>query len=61
MNWYYKEKFDADHFWELKGVVPQLSAHNTKFTYKRICKIPDKTTWERFFVNAHYLTQQNYF
>ena len=19
MNWYYKEKLDADHFWELKG------------------------------------------
>ena len=23
--------------------------------------IPDQTTWERFFVNTHYLTQQNYF
>ena len=23
--------------------------------------IPDKTTWGNVFVNAHYLTQQNYF
>ena len=23
--------------------------------------IRDKTTWENVFINAHYLTQQNYF
>ena len=27
----------------------------------RVATILDKTTWENVFINAHYLTQQNYF
>ena len=69
MNWYYKEKLDADHFWELKGLVPQLKAHNTKSTYKqnkRAVISLSLNSWTKllenvFFVNAHYFTQQNYF
>ena len=38
--------------------VPALNAQNRLFQSNTIL---DKTTWENVFINAHYLTQQNYF
>ena len=38
--------------------VPAVNAQNRLF---RSDTILDKTTWENVFINAHYLTQQNYF
>ena len=38
--------------------VRALNAQNRLFQSNTIL---DKTTWENVFINAHYLTQQNYF
>ena len=38
--------------------VPAVNAQNLLFQSNTIL---DKTTWENVFINAHYLTQQNYF
>ena len=38
--------------------VPTVNAQNRLFWSNTIL---DKTTWENVFINAHYLTQQNYF
>ena len=38
--------------------VPALNAQNRLFQSNTIL---DKTTWENVFINAYYLTQQNYF
>ena len=37
--------------------VPALNVQNRLFQSNTIL---DKTTWENVFINAHYLTQQNY-
>ena len=38
--------------------VPALNAQNRLLQPNAIL---DKTTWENVFINAHYVTQQNYF
>ena len=43
----------------LKYKVKQ--SKNGKFPSIYKATILDKTTWENVFINAHYLTQQNYF
>ena len=44
----------------LVGMSEQENEGNNTFNFI-YSTILDKTTWENVFINAHFLTQQNYF
>ena len=44
-----------------KKIILHKSTVQKKNHTRTVGLVLDKTTWENVFINAHYLTQQNYF